>query len=140
MRFLKPDMSTHKVLCCLLVVLLSLSQLAVGVFADTNYCTICRHSCTEHGQQGTPMRVSAHAHCPEAQQICCELNPCRIVQVEEVPFLVTAPEHPKPVGVLGILTEHRVAIRLSEEYGSWPHVEAKARSAPLYLQNLSLLC
>jgi len=133
-------MATDKVLCCIVALFLCLSQLVVGVFANTNYCTTCRHGCTEHGQQRTPESVSVHADCPETQRNCCALTPCCIVQVENVPFLVTAPEHPKPVGMLGILTEHLVAIRLSEEYGSWPHIEAKARSAPLYLQNLSLLC
>jgi hypothetical protein len=140
MRFLKSDMATDKVLCCIMALFLCLSQLAVGVFADTNYCTTCRHGCPEHGQQGTSVRVSAHAHCPEVQQSCCELNLCHIVQVEDIPVLVTAPETPSDFGILGILPANGAELRLPEEAGIWPQAEASARSAPLYLQHLSLRC
>jgi hypothetical protein len=130
-------MSIRKSLCLIVVLLLSLSQFAVGVFADTNYCAKCRHSCPDSEQHGT---ASSRHPCSEAPKSCCEITPCQIVQVQEIPFLATETENQTSVGILSILTENLADIHLQEGSGIQPHLDAIARSAPLYLQNLSLLC
>jgi hypothetical protein len=125
---------------CLAVTALVLGQLTVSVFAHTNYCTTCRQGCLEHNHQDTPVRVAVQSHCPETPRSCCALTPCDIVSVDDLPFAVTAPEHPTPVGLLGTPAENLAWIGLPEISARWPHIEAHARSAPLYLQHLSLLC
>ena len=133
-------MSTHKSLCFIVGLLLSLSQFAVGMFANTNYCAQCRYSCPDSEQHGTSEIASARHHCSEVPKSCCAITPCRIVQIQEIPFLVTETENQTSVGILSLLTENLADIHPQEGLGIQPHVEAIARSAPLYLQNLSLLC
>ena len=133
-------MSLRKAWCCVVVVALGLSQLVVSVFADTNYCTTCQHGCLEHNHQETPVRAAVQGHCPETPRSCCALVACHVVPVDDMPFVVAAPEHPTPVGLLGMPTENIATIHLPEFSARWPHIETYARSAPIYLQHLSLLC
>ncbi len=135
-------MITRKTFQIVIVVLFSLSLFSTGAVANSG----CEKACCmtvvkyDHGQvAGTNTASMSHGCCSKTNDIPCELEKGKDYKIIDANILNTRLEDDHTFIV--IITNHYPYNNYSSNHFSQElFTEASARSAPIYLQNLSLIC
>ena len=127
----------------MLVMILGLSLLATGVGArDSCDMAQCRHHnmmALQHASEAK-MGVRSRNCCPEPQNDPCDLEKGRNFEIYEYAIRASRPGNDDHSGIVGVAYVRLTGNLFSSGYDPRHHIGAMARSAPIYLQNLSIIC
>jgi hypothetical protein len=136
-------MGTRKFISLMLVMILGLSLLATGVGARAS-CDMeqCRHHDTmalRHASE-VEMGVRSQNCCPEPQDDPCELEKGRNFKIYEYAIRASRPWNYGPLGIVEVAYVRHTENPFSSGLDPRQYIGAPARSASIYLQNLSIIC
>jgi len=134
-------MVTRKALQIAIVVLFSLSLFSAGAVANSGYGKACCMAAVKcyHGQvAGTNAASMPHGCCSETKDIPCDLERGIVYSMPEANILNVRVEDHHPCMVI-IATNDLSGNYTFNNFIQQLFTEASARSAPIYLQTLSLL-
>ena len=136
-------MGTRKFISLMLVMILGLGLFATGVGARAS-CDMeqCRHHDMVALRHSSEVEIGAGSQncCPEPQNDPCDLEKGQNFKIYEYAIRASRPGNDDPSGIVGVvyvrLTENPFSSGFDPKY----HIGALARSAPIYIQNLSIIC
>ena len=135
-------MENKKIICIILVLIFGLSLFASGAFARV----VCdKEHCKHHSMNGTQLNAVANSTLEAAG--CCagtKMDPCnlergQVLELHDCALSIARADNGDSSDVIVIKSDH---IPANLSYRTFrPHLESSAttRSAPLYIQNASLI-
>ena len=135
------QMANRKILCIVIVLTFSMSLFASGAFARAN-CDM--EHCKHHSMTGlqyahAKVNVSSMGCCAGTQSDPCDLEKSQIPKINDCTLSLARVDNVDPSNFIAIKSDHAPEDLSLKVFGPNQHTATASRSAPIYIQNASLI-